>query len=253
MLKKFNFLYFLFVSMAVLSQNSKTVDSLSLKLNENKKFNYKQLIIPSILISYGIVSIESDYLKTLNYDTKVELAEHIDKRFTIDDFSQYLPAASTYGLNLIGIKGKNNFKDRSIIMGTSYLIMSTSVLSLKSITKIERPDGSAANSFPSGHTANAFAGAEFLFQEYKNVNIWYGISGYAIATATGFFRMYNQRHWFSDVVMGAGIGILSAKIAYWLHPYLKEKFFKSNQKTTTIIAPFYNGMQVGLSLVLRLN
>ena len=53
--------------------------------------------------------------------------------------------------------------------------------------------------------------------------------------------------------MGAGIGILSTKIAYWLHPYLKEKFFKSNQKTTTIIAPFYNGMQGGLGLVLQLN
>lgn len=218
-----------------------------------KTSNYKALIIPSLFISYGIVSLESDYLKTLNYEAKDELAEHIDKRFTIDDFSQYAPAVAVYGLNAAGIQGKNNFKDRSIILATSYLLLSTSVLTLKSITKIERPDGSAANSFPSGHTANAFAGAEFLYQEYKNVNIWYGISGYAVATMTGFFRMYNQRHWFSDVVMGAGIGILSTKMAYWLHPYIKQKVFKSDTKTNTLLTPFYNGKQVGLGLVININ
>lgn len=253
MFKKSIYLYFLLMPIIILSQENKAIDSLTSKSSKNLKFNYKQLIIPSAFITYGIVSIESDYLKSLNLDTKNELAEHIDKRFTIDDFSQYLPAASVYGLNLLGVKGKNNFKDRSIILGTSYLIMSATVLSLKSISKIERPDGSANNSFPSGHTANAFAGAEFLYQEYKDVNIWYGISGYAVATATGFFRMYNQRHWFSDVVMGAGIGILSTKIAYWLHPYMKQNIFKTNQKSTAIIAPFYNGKQGGLGLVIHIN
>lgn len=232
------------------SQSNSVHDSIPTLRKTN---NYKALIIPSLFICYGIVSLESDHLKTLNYDTKEELAEHIDKRFTIDDFSQYAPAVAVYGLNTAGIQGKNNLKDRSIILATSYLILSTSVLTLKSVTKIERPDGSANNSFPSGHTANAFAGAEFLYQEYKDVNIWYGISGYAVATTTGFFRMYNQRHWFSDVVMGAGIGILSTKIAYWLHPFITEKIFKSNTKTTTMITPFYNGRQGGLGLVININ
>ena len=98
--------------------------------------------------------------------------------------------------------------------------MGSSVYALKNITKIERPDGSSNNSFPSGHTATAFAGAEFLWQEYKDVNIWYGITGYAVATGTGIFRIYNARHWLSDVVMGAGIGILTTKIAYWIFPYI---------------------------------
>lgn len=123
MFKKSIYLYFLLMPIIILSQENKAIDSLTSKSSKNLKFNYKQLIIPSAFITYGIVSIESDYLKSLNLDTKNELAEHIDKRFTIDDFSQYIPAASVYGLNLIGIQGKNNFKDRSIILGTSYLIM----------------------------------------------------------------------------------------------------------------------------------
>ncbi len=76
--------------------------------------------------------------------------------------------AAVYGLNLAGIKGKNNFRDRTMILATSYLIMGLTVESLKSITRVERPDGSSRNSFPSGHTATAFMGAEFLWQEYKD-------------------------------------------------------------------------------------
>src|SRR5690606_34760571 len=118
--------------------------------------------------------------------------------FTIDNISQYTPFLSVYALNALGVKGKNNFKDRTIILGTAYLIMGATVNILKNTGTVVRPDGTSDNSFPSGHTATAFMGAEFLFQEYKDVSIWYGISGYAIAAGTGFFRMSNQRHWLTD-------------------------------------------------------
>ncbi|WP_395047844.1 phosphatase PAP2 family protein [Flavobacterium sp.] len=216
----------------------------------NKKFKFKQLIIPTVLIGYGVIGIESDGLKFVNSGIKEEVNENIDEKITIDDFSQYLPAASVYGLNAIGIKGKHNFKDRTIILGTSYLLMSATVLSLKSITKVERPDGSGFNSFPSGHTATAFAGAEFLWQEYKDVSVWYGISGYIVAAGTGAFRIYNDKHWLTDVVAGAGIGILSTKVAYWINPFMQEKIFKSKEKkTASIMAPFYNGKQYGIGFI----
>ena len=41
----------------------------------------------------------------------------------------------------------------------------------------------------------------------------------------GFLRMYNNKHWLSDVVAGAGIGIMSTKIAYWIYPVIKRKLF----------------------------
>ena len=241
---------FIFFANSIIAQHIE-IDSIQNKTpSKNLKFKYKQLIIPSVLIGYGVIGLESDGLIMVNSGIKEEVNENIDEKFTIDDFSQYVPAASVYGLNAFGVKGKHNFKDRTIILGTSYIIMSASVLSLKSIAKVERPDGSAFNSFPSGHTATAFAGAEFLWQEYKDVSIWYGISGYVIATGTGIFRMYNDRHWLTDVVAGAGIGILSTKIAYWLNPFIQKKIFNSRESNgTSIIAPFYNGKQFGVGFI----
>lgn len=243
------FLFFMIGSVGFAQQITDTITTNEPKEN-NKKFKFKQLIIPTVLISYGVIGIESDGLKLFNTEIKEEVNENIDEKITVDDFSQYLPAASVYGLNALGIKGKHNIKDRTIILGTSYLLMSASVLSLKSITKVERPDGSAFNSFPSGHTATAFAGAEFLWQEYKDVSVWYGISGYIVAAGTGAFRIYNDKHWLTDVVAGAGIGILSTKVAYWMNPWMQEKIFKSKEKkTTSIMAPFYNGKQLGIGFI----
>ena len=241
---------FIFFANSIIAQHIE-IDSIQNKTpSKNLKFKYKQLIIPSVLIGYGVIGLESDGLIMVNSGIKEEVNENIDEKFTIDDFSQYVPAASVYGLNAFGVKGKHNFKDRTIILGTSYIIMSASVLSLKSIAKVERPDGSAFNSFPSGHTATAFAGAEFLWQEYKDVSFWYGISGYAIATGTGIFRMYNDRHWLTDVVAGAGIGILSTKIAYWINAFIQKKIFNSRESnSTSIIAPFYNGKQFGVGFI----
>jgi membrane-associated phospholipid phosphatase len=131
-------------------------------------------------------------------------------------------------------------------------LVGTSVYTLKNTTKIERPDHSAFNSFPSGHTANAFSGAEFLWQEYKDVSVWYGISGYLVASGTGVFRIVNDRHWLTDVVAGAGIGILSTKIAYWVFPYMNKHIFKNKSNTNTaMLAPFYNGKQLGATFVLN--
>lgn len=240
---------------AVITSQSQQIVSDSIFKNETQKkdlpFHYTALIVPAVLIGYGVIGIGSDQLITFNNGIKDEVTEHIDKKITIDDFSQYAPAVSVYALNLVGAKGKNNFKDRTVILATSFIVMATTVTALKHIVKEERPDKTSNNSFPSGHTATAFAGAELLYQEYKDVSVWYGISGYIVATGTGIFRVYNNRHWLTDVAAGAGIGILSTKLAYWVHPYLKSKFrFLNSSKTTAMFTPYYDGKKTGIGFAM---
>ncbi|AWH83931.1 PA-phosphatase [Flavobacterium album] len=245
--------FWCFLSIASFPATAQTVteqDSITVDTVSRYKFHYKQLLIPAALIGYGVIGIESDQLKTWNLQIRDEVKEDIDEKISIDDFSQWAPAVSVYALDAFGVKAKHNFKDRSVILLTSYAIMSGTVLGLKSLTKIERPDGSSNNSFPSGHTATAFAGAEFLWQEYKDQSVWYGIAGYAVATGTGIFRIYNNRHWLTDVAAGAGIGILSTKIAYWINPIVKRTLFGSKEsKSTSVLVPSYDGKQVGLCFV----
>lgn len=221
-------------------------------ITASQEFSLKQLIIPGALMAYGITEVTlAPKYRLLNYAIGHEVINHQPEKFQVDDITQYLPAASVYALNLAGIHGRNNFKDRTIILGLSTLFMAASVNSIKYTAKVERPDKSARNSFPSGHTAVVFMGAEFLWQEYKDVSTWYGIAGYAIATGTGAFRMYNNKHWVGDVAFGAGIGILSTKLAYWIYPAAERKFSGKNRKNVAF-APFYNGQQGGLSFSVQI-
>lgn len=216
------------------------------------KFPYKNFIVPSALIITGIVGLESHTLKDLSTQVQNEVNEHIDDQVTIDDFSQYAPMASVYVLNATGIEGKHRFKERTILLASSYLLTASTVLLTKKGSNVLRPDGSSQNSFPSGHTATAFVGAEFLWQEYRDVSVWYGIAGYVVATGTGLFRVYNDRHWLNDVIMGAGVGMLCTKFAYWIHPFVTQKLLPKNERNTqTAIVPFYNGEQAGLGMVLQ--
>lgn len=125
--------------------------------------------------------------------------------------------------------------------------MGATVSAMKNITKVERPDGSARNSFPSGHTATAFMGAELLRREYWDVSPWIGVAGYAIAAGTGFFRMYNNRHWLTDVIAGAGIGILSVQAAYWLYPVISKTFFHKRYLKNTYVSPYMSEYGKGIS------
>jgi membrane-associated phospholipid phosphatase len=220
----------------------------STKNAKNFPLKYKSLIIPTVLIGYGVAGLISPTLKDINTTTKTEFRDHDDKKVDLDDFSQYSPFLSVYALNALGIHGRNNIKDRTIVLATAYLIMGSSVGIIKKTSKVPRPDGSNTYSFPSGHTATAFMGAEFLYQEYKHVSVWYGIGGYVIAAGTGFFRMANEKHWLTDVATGAGIGILSTKIAYWIHPFIRKAIFKDKDKLNGIVMPYYNGRQYGLGL-----
>lgn len=203
------------------------------------QFRPQQLILPASLILVGSWGVCNGFLQSVNHSVKDQMTDLRKNRFFhADDYIQYLPVISYAGLGLIGVKSKHSFKERLIITATSYLAMGIMVNGTKLAIDEKRPDSSAENSFPSGHTATAFMGAELVRIEYGP---GYGISAYLIASSVAALRLYNNRHWLNDVLAGAGIGILSARIGYWLLP-VNKRLFRLNRKETAMIitSPFYD-------------
>lgn len=99
------------------------------------------------------------------------------------------------------------------ITGTSLIATHIVVYLLKGITGRGRPSGKTKrwnSSFPSGHTAGAFAFANSFSKIEKNYKIPLLLWAFSVA----FSRMYLGRHWFTDCVAGAGIGVLISELIY---------------------------------------
>lgn len=238
------------IDSAIISNTNDTTGRwYSSKIIPKNKFRPVAFIAPAVLIGYGFAAVyDKGALNELDFSTKTELQEdHPLFAAHVDDYLQFAPAAAVYALNLSGIKGKHNLFDASMLYVTSAAIMGVSTHFVKQGVGRMRPNLSGSNSFPSGHTASAFMAAEFLHQEYKDINPWIGYAGYLVATATGTLRMYNNKHWFSDVVAGAGFGIASTKIAYLIYPYMKQIFNKKKDSKFSLM-PYYQPGASGLML-----
>lgn len=216
--------------------------------------NPLSLIPPAALIGYGVASFVIHPLRRIDY----YLAGEIKKtspgfKTNAESFFLFTPIVMVYGLNLVGVEGKNTFIDRTALLGLSAAFVGGSEEIVKKASHRLRPNGKDYLSFPSGHTGLAFMGAEFLAQEYSSKSPVYTVVGYTFAVATGVFRMYNRDHWFSDVVAGAGFGILSTKAAYLVYPYLRNALtHKGKDGRSTMIMPTYQDGVPGLSFAMQL-
>ena len=122
---------------------------------------------------------------------------------------------------VIGSPGLYGVSSRALKSG---LLAGVSAVVLKAIIGRERPGADNAfkfhpfniadktNSFPSGHTTLAFAVATSFSREIGGH--WDDVAFYSLATVTAYARMHDNRHWMSDVVFGAGVGILSARFIH---------------------------------------
>lgn len=221
----------------------------------------KSLILPTSLIIAGSIPLlwdTNDFKIGTNIVNEMQDWSH-GHQIKADTYLRHLPAFANIGIANLGASSKYNFNERLLTTATSYIITSGIVKVLKICINNERPDHSDYDSFPSGHTAIAFMGAELMRQTYDNVA--YGIAAYGFATGIAFCRLYNNKHWINDVIAGAGCGILSAKIAFWLLPLEKRIFklgknknYSSKDKNSFIaFAPYYehhtNAMGFGLVAV----
>lgn len=198
-------------------------------------FRPQQLAFPAVALALGGAGVNNHLVNT---------SSERERWTTIDDQLQYVPIVAYAGLGFIpGVKHEHHIGDRFLAGATAYVCMTAVCQGLKHAIGEPRPDSDKANSFPSGHTATAFCGAELTRIEYGNA---YGAVAYAFAATTGVLRIVNNRHWCNDVLAGAGIGFLSAHVGYWLLPWEQRvcrRVFKRRNadvaSTPFFLAPTY--------------
>ena len=179
------------------------------KLPHGKLFNSTYIGVP--LIIGGLIE--------KHQDSKFrKLRNDFMPRFhrTLDNYTQIAPAAVMVGMKAAGVESRSSWGRMLLSDAFSVALMAGTVQGLKNATNVMRPDGSDNHSFPSGHTATAFMTATMLNKEYGYKSPWIGVGAYSVATATGLMRMANNKHWLSDVMVGAGIGIMATEFGYWL-------------------------------------
>ena len=213
-------------------------------LEEKATANKFQFIPASFLTVGGLAAYAFD-----EHYYNIREAHTPSFKQTYDDYTQYLPGAVMLGMKVAGVEGKSTWGEMLLSDALSATLMVGLIESTKYIIGKERPDGSAKNSFPSGHTATAFMFATMLHKEYGELSPWFSIGAYTCATATGFTRQLNKRHWMSDVLVGAGVGIISVELGYYLADLILGKtriYNVSNLRDFTERNPSFLGMNLGV-------
>ena len=134
-----------------------------------------------------------------------------------DNVLQFVPIATPIALKLAGLESRHSIGEIALLSATASLISFAAVESAKRLYQVERPDGRSFTSFPSGHTIMAFTGADIIRREFGAQYPWLAVVGYGVAALVGVMRVYNSRHWPSDVLGGAGAALLTVSFTYWLY------------------------------------
>lgn len=235
----------------ILTEKDLRISSEKIKRDKifDPSFKPVQLIAPLSLIAVGTAGYYWKGFHKLNEKVRDGMT-HIrgDHYLHFDDYLQYAPVVGYLGLGFWKGGRKLDWRERVATGVTAYLAM-TAITNIGKYTfKEKRPDSKARNSFPSGHTATAFTGAELVREEFG----WgIGSVAYVVSTGVAFMRLYNGRHWLNDVIAGAGIGILSARIGYWMLPHYRKWFHWDKKKTDTVCVamPSYSEGNIGLNFM----
>lgn len=228
-----------------------TTTNFSRRLDKFSSSRFYQMTYIGVPLIVGglIVKREDDHFRGLRNEYLPRFNRHLD------DYMQYAPAAVMLGIKVAGVQSRSSWGRMLVSDAFSALLMGGVVNTLKQTTNVERPDGSNKHSFPSGHTATAFMTATMFTKEYGHKSPWVGVGAYSVATATGLMRMANNKHWLSDVLTGAGIGILSTEVGYYfadlifrekgINRFANENMFDRMDKPSFV--SLYLGLNIPLS------
>ncbi|MDH6354525.1 hypothetical protein M2132_000853 [Dysgonomonas sp. PH5-45] len=215
--------------------------------DEATAFSVKKLIVPTALVAAGVTVYSTPWLrKNIDKEVQKELSRHSGFPDLVDEALVFAPATAIFVLDWCGVPARHSFKDRMLVSASSAMIGLGTNYVAKSLIGRRRPDGSERNSFPSSHTTAAFIGAHILMKEYRHVSPWIGVGGYVAATAVGILRMTENRHWLSDVVAGAGWGMLSVEVGYLLLPWLSKTIRLGDRQQSLTVNPAFGSNWAGL-------
>lgn len=223
-------------------------DSIEIPTWSEKKSSFKKSLYLTIpLVTAGIIAKTDN-----NLFSNAIFTDARNKRFptfqsNLDDFLAIAPIGAVFTIDAFK-ESKNGVGDQIALLLKSELIMSAIVFPMKSLSQETRPDGSNNQSFPSGHTAQAFVAATFMHKEFGHRNVWYSIGAYTAASTVGIYRVLNNKHFVNDVLVGAGIGVLSTNLAYLTHQY---KFSKKKNKNISFTPTYQSGLP-GIYLAIKL-
>ncbi len=231
----------------------RSFDELENERDAPTKFRMYQLISPASPIVLGSLVLYMTKVEDLDMSWSDRISSGHGK-LTFDDYLQYSPVFVMWGLDALpGYEPYHKFKQQTTVLAMSAVTSLLLVQGIKNFVDRRRPDTGATNSFPSGHTATAFLCAEMLHKEFGHYSPWISIAGYTAAAVTGYMRVYNERHYIGDIVAGAGVGMLSARLAYWAAPSVNRWLWGSetgyeNEDFSAVISPAIIGESVGLGL-----
>lgn len=219
-------------------------DSLKVPFYKSKLF--RATIVPAVLIGYGVSTIKDNGIYS-SYDMRDDVLRHNpDFHSGLDNALLLAPYVELAVVNLLQQKSNNDFVNTALVTLKAEAVMAVLVFGLKEVTNLERPNGENDKSMPSGHTAQAFLAASIVHTELRHRSQWYGVGAYGIATGVGALRVLKNKHWQSDVFVGAGIGILSSHLSYLSH---RNRW---GRKPFTLI-PTYNSNAAGVALFINLD
>ncbi|MBC7625841.1 phosphatase PAP2 family protein [Ferruginibacter sp.] len=182
------------------------------------------VILPASLMVYGALKPEVNGIRQLDDNIMANIKKnHADFHTTADDYMMWAPTASIYLMDALHLKTKHSFTEHLILDAGSLIIAGGVGFVMRKISGNIDVYHTQDTKFPSGHTTNAFRGAEIFHQELKDTHPVFSYTGYLVATSVGVLRMYNKSHLLTEVITGAGLGILSGKLTYWIFDKVKYK------------------------------
>ena len=215
-----------FYSSFVSAQKSSNSDKASYTQEQNDRPYLKPagLIVPGALLVYGGLKPLVNGIPKLDDRIWNHMHNYYpDFHTNAADYLMWVPSASVYAMDAFHVKTQHTFKEHLILDVGSVLVTGALGFGMRKISEHISVYNTHDTRFPSGHAANAFRGAEIVHQELKYSHPVWSYSGYVVATAVGLLRIYNKNHLLSEVLAGAGLGMLSTKLTYWIFGHVKEK------------------------------